>query len=363
MNVHSIYQKAGRALSAPLAEKYFTPAPSYLFLELIRRCTHRCGMCNIWQEATDGMPFDEIQRIFSAPLFHDVERIILTGGEPTLRRDLCQITEFFLDTYPKLKFIALLTTGFGTERIIAQSETILKCMENDPRKPHLLIQLSFDGIGDTYNEIRNISKAWDQTYGTVLALQELQKSYPHLDLMLHAVIQPLNVRELDRLDTFAAELGIPILYSLAVISDTYFNNTSLQMQLAFSDEELALVKEFLGRPHNYGSPEIPLYYQDLVNMMGGATRERRCMMGYYMMYVQMDGKVYPCVNSGDYLLGDLHIQSAEDIWFGEEANHKRALVRKEFCPTCTSACYSDITGLKELITAARYKMRHWLGAG
>ena len=363
MSVHSIYQKTGRALSAPLAEKYLTPAPSYLFLELIRRCTHRCGMCNIWQDPTDGMPLDEIQRIFSAPLFGDIERVILTGGEPTLRRDLPEIADFFLDTYPKLKLMAVLTTGYGTKRIIAQTEAILKRMAGDARKPRLLMQLSFDGIGKTYDKIRNIDKAWDQTYATVLALQKLQKTYPHLDLMLHAVIQPLNVRELDQIDSFAADMGIPVLYSLAVISDTYFNNTTLQSQLAFSDEEMELAKEFLRHPRDIGSPEIQLYCQDLVNMMGGAKRERRCMMGYYMMYVQMDGKVYPCVNSGDNLLGDLRTQPAEKIWFGEDANRKRALVRKEFCPTCTSACYSEVTGLKELITAAGYKVRRWLGVG
>ena len=188
----------------------------------------------------------------------------------------------------------------------------------------------------------------------LLALRETE---PNLDLMLHCVIQPLNMHELQPIEDFSKQHKVPVLYSLAVISDTYFGNADLADRLTFTEEETVVVQEFLRSRGDAFTPETPLYYEDLASMLGGADRSRRCMMGYYMIYVRMDGKVYPCVNSGDLLMGDLTKQDPEEVWFGKESDAKRRTVRKDHCPSCASACYSDITGVKELLAAAQHKIK------
>ena len=45
------------------------------------------------------------------------------------------------------------------------------------------------------------------------------------------------------------------------------------------------------------------------------------------VYVRMDGTVYPCVNSGDLLMGDLTKQDPEEVWFGKRSNELRRTVR------------------------------------
>lgn len=357
-----IWEKTSRALTAPLAEAGLTPAPSYLFLELIRRCTHRCNMCNIWKEATDGMPLPEIRRIFSHRLFDRLERVILTGGEPMLRRDIGEIGEFFTKRLPRLNLVAVLTTGFGTKRIMENTRDLLKATALHPKPPRLLIQVSFDAVGETYNTIRNIRRAWEETEETVRQLLELRKTEPRLMVMLHCVIQPLNLPELDRIEAYAKERDVPVLYSLAVISATYFGNTDLAERLEFTAEEKVQAQAFLRARDGSATPETPIYYEDLASMLGGADRSRRCMMGYYMMYVRMDGTVYPCVNSGDLLMGDLTKQDPEEVWFGKRSNELRRTVRKEHCPSCASACYSDITGAKELWSAAQHKLKRLVAA-
>lgn len=357
-----IFEKTSRALTAPLAERGFTPAPSYLFLELVRKCTHRCNMCNIWKEASDGMALADIRRIFSHKLFDRLERVILTGGEPMLRRDIGEIGGFFAERLPRLNMIAVLTTGFGTKRILQNTRDLLGATAHHPNAPRLVVQVSFDAVGDTYNRIRNIRRAWEETEATVAALQELARTEPRLVLMLHCVIQPLNLGELDQVDGWARAHGLPVLYSLAVISDTYFGNSDLADRLEFTAEEKVQAQAFLRSHEEAVTPEMPLYYEDLAAMLGGATRSRRCMMGYYMIYVRMDGKVYPCVNSGDLLMGDLMTDDPEAVWFARESDEKRRTVRREHCPSCASACYSDITGVKELLAAAQHKVRRLVGA-
>src|SRR5439155_21186929 len=135
---------------------------------------------NIWKEGTDGMPLAEIRRIFSHELFDRLERVILTGGEPTLRRDIGGIGAFFVDRLPKLNLVAVLTTGYGSKRILAATDRLLEELDRHPRKPRLLMQVSFDAVGDTYNRIRNIGKAWTETHETVMQLLERRKTHPRL---------------------------------------------------------------------------------------------------------------------------------------------------------------------------------------
>ena len=130
----------------------------------------------------------------------------------------------------------------------------------------------------------------------------------NLTVSLHAVIQPGNVHELDEIESMAASLQLSLQYSPAVISSTYFENENLDSALMLTEMEADIVKEFLSRQRSESS-EMNLYYRDLVGMMSGAPRSRLCLMGYYMMYVQMDGKVYPCLNSAGLELGDLSQQN------------------------------------------------------
>jgi len=80
-------------------------------------------------------------------------------------------------------------------------------------------------------------------------------------------------------------------------------------------------------------------------------------MGYYIMYVRMDGKVFPCINSGDAALGDLTSQSPVDLWRGAIADGARRTVRSNFCPTCPSACDNDFNSISEVIGKYGTKLR------
>lgn len=53
-------------------------------------CNSACIMCNIWQNKKTFEPLSpaEIKKALSDPIFDDLEYIIQTGGEPTVREDL-----------------------------------------------------------------------------------------------------------------------------------------------------------------------------------------------------------------------------------------------------------------------------------
>jgi MoaA/NifB/PqqE/SkfB family radical SAM enzyme len=357
-DIGNIIRRTSRVLAVPIVERGYRPPPVYLFLEMNRRCNHRCIMCDIWKTPTDGMPREQIERIFTAPFFDKLERVILAGGEPTMRTDLLEVSSFFIHRLPRLRAMAILTNGFNTRRTVDLADGILDLMDAGSRTgQYLAVQISLDAIGETYDKIRGIPKAWARTESTVLQLRDLSLRRANLGLMLHVVMQPQNLSQLPAIDQFAHELGVSVLFSPAVISDTYFGNSGQESALAFSDSERALVREFVLAREEAFTDALPFYYLDIASMLEGSPRSRRCMMGYYIMYVKMDGTVFPCINSGDHALGDLTTQSPEEVWRGPTQERIRRTVRREFCPSCTSACDNDITSVRELAVTVKNKLQ------
>ncbi len=90
----------------------------YLRLSLTDRCNFRCSYCSPGLETAHGDALDrpDIRRL--AGLFAEmgIRRIRLTGGEPTLRRDIVEIVSD-LHATPGIEEIALTTNGHRLEEL------------------------------------------------------------------------------------------------------------------------------------------------------------------------------------------------------------------------------------------------------
>ena len=87
------------------------PAVKYLTWEITDACNSKCQTCNIWKhgKSPDVLTFEEIKKVFSDPLFKDLEVLLITGGEAVLRDDLLDILLFahagkqYAGEFPRLK--------------------------------------------------------------------------------------------------------------------------------------------------------------------------------------------------------------------------------------------------------------------
>ena len=104
----------------------FNRKHTYLRISLTEKCNLRCTYC-MPEEGVDLLPKDElltameIQRISTVLVNQGVSKIRLTGGEPTLRRDLCEIVGNFgilrLESLNSLRSLGLKSIGMTTNGI------------------------------------------------------------------------------------------------------------------------------------------------------------------------------------------------------------------------------------------------------
>ena len=61
-------------------------------------CNSRCSMCGVWEKKkSESLSTKDLGKLFSDPAFREIEDLNITGGEPTLRQDLVEVTEAIIN--------------------------------------------------------------------------------------------------------------------------------------------------------------------------------------------------------------------------------------------------------------------------
>ena len=116
----------------PYRLNLFTPYPVGSFIiNISRECEMRCMMCNIWQNRKreyTGRSLDAqtLSRMLgSSEFLKKMPYVVLTGGEPFLRKDFGEILSVLLDL-PHIRKVTIGTSGFLTRKIVSD---ITQCLE------------------------------------------------------------------------------------------------------------------------------------------------------------------------------------------------------------------------------------------
>jgi cyclic pyranopterin phosphate synthase len=99
-----------------------------LRISITQRCNFRCDYCHKEGEGcsrgiSEEMTVNEIVRIARIAINLDISRIKLTGGEPLMRKDLCDIVKG-IAAIPGLKDLSLTTNG---SLLAFEAEKLQKC--------------------------------------------------------------------------------------------------------------------------------------------------------------------------------------------------------------------------------------------
>jgi MoaA/NifB/PqqE/SkfB family radical SAM enzyme len=123
-----------------------------IFLFTTGKCNAACAQCfyaNDMAKKEEDLGFAEIKKISQTA--GNINRLWLSGGEPTLREDLPEIIELFYKNN-HIKDINFPTNGIKSDRLI---EWIKRLRASCPDS-NITLSISFDGFGDTHDKQRGV---------------------------------------------------------------------------------------------------------------------------------------------------------------------------------------------------------------
>lgn len=339
-------------LTQNLLSRFWTLNPTVLQLNVNARCNAKCGMCNIWQtENPTQISLQKFEQIFKDPLFQGIEYVCVSGGEPTLRRDLPDVISIMMEVMPLLRQVSIPTTGIATGRSLSFFSPIAKeCFD---RKVGFSIGISLDGVGEVFDQVRGVPGGYQKVITTILALKKLNQDI-EFSLHINPTITALNVYDCYNLVKVSRELEIGINFVMGIFLETYYRNTDLIENLSLTQEAAHFLRIFL-REQIKQQPIMSkeaYYYEKVLEMMDGAKRSLPCPYQDQGLVIDHTGDVSYCINSQP--IGNLHDKTASSIYYNPENLHYRRKMKKEMCPDCKVSCFVGVGMRKSVFPFLNY---------
>ena len=119
-------------------------------------CNSKCQMCHIWERKRDhDVTPEELSSILNDPLFREVRDVGLNGGEPTLRKDLGDLTQVLISKLPRLRGVTLITNAIQERNVLHSIDDLgRRCKDAGV---HLNVMVSVDGVGEVHDRVRGVA--------------------------------------------------------------------------------------------------------------------------------------------------------------------------------------------------------------
>lgn len=179
-----------------------------LHLELTHRCNLRCVMCHHWElpykdrgSVARELDLAELRRFVDASkLLDGIEIVVLTGGEPWLKRDIAEIVEYLAGRFPKAR-VGVLTNFWNTEMLRFHLGRL-----RERGVKNLWLGSSLDGLEATHDRVRGRPGAFK---GLLETVEFVRREHPEIPFSFSFTVTPLNYRELwDAYRFVGKELGL-----------------------------------------------------------------------------------------------------------------------------------------------------------
>jgi polysaccharide pyruvyl transferase WcaK-like protein/MoaA/NifB/PqqE/SkfB family radical SAM enzyme len=308
------------------------PRPRFLNFQVNDICNARCVMCNIWQNKRDyEMSPEEFGRMMSDPYFSELKLVGITGGEPTLRRDLPEYYRVLADACPKLEAGAFITHGLDTERAVAAYSQIAA----DYRARGLAFSgmVSIDGVGEVHDTIRGRKNAFERATRTLFELNAAGVSTIVCCTVVRGNVWGLrDLLEWSRGKTY-------VRFRVAEFIRRLGNDGRGEQIRSFDDTEVSELISFFQYLIDSYEPEeyIRRTYTSIVEMLGGGPRLISC--GYRSgeaLSVDCRGNFAVCAPKGvPHPLGERPEEAV-----GAQAGERDAIAAQH-CASCIHDTHHD----------------------
>jgi MoaA/NifB/PqqE/SkfB family radical SAM enzyme len=293
------------------------------------RCDSRCSMCHIWKNPTH--PDYEIDLATLAKLPSGFDFLNISGGEPTIRKDLLDICRILR---PKARTLEISTNGLHGNVL----EPIVR------EFPDIKIRISIEGFEATNNRIRGERDGFARKVDTMKRLIAAGGT----DLGFATTFQDENIDEVVEMYRFAE--GMNLEFATSALHNAFQfhkNDNFIYDRLRVAKRVEDLITEMLS---SWSAKTMFRAYLNLglIKKILGQDRLHPCLQGTASVFVDPWGDVWACNVRNDLLMGNLTKQSWDEIYNGETA----AAVRRQVA-VCSQNCWM-VSSAKTAIRNERF---------
>jgi molybdenum cofactor biosynthesis enzyme MoaA/polysaccharide pyruvyl transferase WcaK-like protein len=339
-------------------EYYITPGlykkrydyPTHINFPVTDNCNSQCQMCNVWKDKSyDELTPDQIETIFSDTLFKNVLHVGLSGGEPTLRKDLVEIVSRIIKTKTTLKSLSITSHGFHPKKW----EKIAPLIKEQTAELGIefRINISVDGIGSLHEEVRRVKGGWQKVKQTIAVVQR-----QNIPLQLQCTVSKHNIFGVNEVLAFAKENNLDVVFRKATEIKRLYNKKILDEFITVSQEnsflsDFVISKELMKTTTN---PSRRLFYRDLAKRLVKKTeRKAPCHFQNNGVLLSAHGELFHC-SIDENPLGNALEESAGKIYFATESQKSKDELLSKTCPNCVhdqSGSWPPIKLVLEVLSA------------
>jgi MoaA/NifB/PqqE/SkfB family radical SAM enzyme len=172
-----------------------------VILFVTSRCNAFCKTCFYHEELNrpGDLTFEQLEKV--SRTMPQITDLWLSGGEPTLRRDVPEIIDTFVHNN-KVNRVIIPTNGLIKSRVY---EIVERALDGHPEL-ELYLNIALDGYGKTHDEIRGVPGNWEKTLDCIASLYPLKERYAHrFRLNVNTVVCADNYTEIEKLSEFLWE--------------------------------------------------------------------------------------------------------------------------------------------------------------
>lgn len=309
------------------------PLPSELILFVTSHCHLRCKHCFNWRnlERNKDLTLDEIESL--AKSLPNLMNLMISGGEPFLRRDIVDICRIFA-RHSRTRSIDIPTSGTLVDSTVKAVEDILRL---EPLIK-LSIGISLDGMEAYHDLNRGIPGTFSNAVECCRRLLELKKKFKRFKVNILTTLVDGNTEELLSLKKYVADT-FPMVDNLywgiarGEVKESNFGSTG-------SDDLTLIDKEYLefdaGRKGGRRRRIINRFYELRQEAFSKKQQPVPCVAGRTIAVVYDDGSVAPCELLPP--VGNLRDMSFETIWHSMAMKEAREMIASASC-NCTHECF------------------------
>lgn len=307
-----------------------------LFWECTWRCNLSCRHCGSDCKSSSllpDMPAQSFLKVIDTILSHvdpHVINIVITGGEPLLRKDLEYVgRELYRRGFP---------WGIVTNGMLLTKERLDSLRRADLHN----ITVSLDGLEESHNWIRGHRQSFRRAYDAIKILAEVSD----LNFDVVTCVNRRSLTELEAIKKLLIEAGVKRWRLFTIFPS---GRAVRYPEFELTKDEIQQLMRFIVDTRKEGLIKPSYCCEGFMGSYEGKVRDHffDCQAGVTVASILLDGGIGACVSiRADYSQGNIYEDDFWDVWNNRFASFRdRNWMKTGLCADCKVWRYCEGNGM------------------